>query len=92
MVSKSHGPRRGTRKRFKNERKATVNQFMRKFELGDKIVIDIESSSSKGMPFRRFQGRTGKVVGQRGRAYLIEIKDGNMVKKIATNPEHIKTI
>ena len=92
MVSKSHGPRRGTRKRFKKDRKVTVNQFMRKFELGDKIVIDIESSSSSGMPFRRFQGHTGKVVGQRGRAYLVEIKDGNKLKKIAAKPEHIKTI
>jgi large subunit ribosomal protein L21e len=92
MVVKSHGSRKGTRQRFRKDRKATVNQFMRKFSLGDKIVIDIESSSPSGMPFRRFQGLTGKVVGQRGRAYLVEIKDGNKIKKIAANPEHLKTI
>jgi large subunit ribosomal protein L21e len=92
MVVKSHGPRKRTRKKFKKNTRNTVNRFMRQFELGDRIVVDIESSSSKGMPFRRFQGLSGKVVGRRGRAYLVEIKDGNKIKKIAANPEHIKTI
>jgi large subunit ribosomal protein L21e len=92
MVVKSHGPRKRTRKKFRKGKRTTVNQFMKHFNLGDKIVIDIESSSIKGMPFRRFQGLSGKVVGRRGRAYLVEIKDGNKIKKIAANAEHLKTI
>jgi large subunit ribosomal protein L21e len=92
MVSKSHGPRRGTRKKFSKRKRNTVNQFMQEFNLGDKIVIDIESSSSDGMPFRRFQGLAGKVVGKRGRAFLVEVKSGNMIKKITANPEHLKAI
>ena len=91
MVVKSHGPRKRTRKKFKKGTRNTVNKFMRQFNLGDRIVIDIESSSS-GMPFERFQGLTGKVVGRRGRAYLVEVKDGNKIKKIASKPEHLKTI
>lgn len=92
MVVKSHGPRKGTRHRFKKGSRSTVNQFMRKFELGQKIVVDIDSSSTSGMPFRRFQGHTGKVVGTRGRAYLVEIKAGNMLKKVIAKPEHIKAL
>jgi len=92
MVVKSHGPRKGTRERFRKRKRTTVNQFVKKFNLGDKIVIDIESSSAGGIPFKRFQGLAGKIVGSRGNAYLVEIKDGNKIKKIIANPEHLKAI
>ena len=90
MVVKSHGARRRTREKFRKIGRVTVNRKMRKFELGERTVIDIESSSLSGMPFRRFQGLPGKIVGSRGRAYLVEIKDGNKVKKVIAKPEHLK--
>ena len=92
MVVKSHGARKRTREKFRKKGRVTVNKLMRNFDLGQRIVIDIESSSLSGMPFRRFQGLSGKVVGRRGRAYLVEIKDGGKKKKIIANPEHLKTV
>jgi len=92
MVVKSHGPRKRTREKFRKLKRVAVNEFVKKFEIGDKVIIDIESSSSKGMPFRRFQGLYGKVIDKRGRAYLIEIKDGNKLKTIIANPEHLKAV
>lgn len=92
MVVKSHGPRRRTREKFRKSKRVTVNQFLKKFSKGDKVAIKIESSSQKGMPFRRFQGLTGNIIGKRGRAYIVEIKDGNKIKKIIANPEHLKAI
>ncbi|HLC51036.1 MAG TPA: 50S ribosomal protein L21e [archaeon] len=90
MVSKSHGPHRKTREKFRKSTRMTVNQFMKEFPIGTKVVIDIESGSSGGVPFRRFQGLTGKVIERKGRAYVLEIKDGNKVKKVISNPEHLK--
>jgi large subunit ribosomal protein L21e len=92
MVVKSHGPRKRTREKFRKSRRTPISRFIRQFNKGDRVVIDIESSSSKGMPFRRFQGLNGKIVEKRGKAYLLEIKDGNKIKKIIANPEHLKTI
>lgn len=92
MVVKSHGPRRRTREKFRKTKRVTVNQFLKKFSKGDKVTIKIESSSQKGMPFRRFQGLTGNIIGKRGRAYIVEIKDGNKIKRIIANPEHLKAI
>lgn len=92
MVVKSHGPRRRTREKFRKSIRTPISRFVRQFNIGDKVVIDIESSSDKGMPFRRFQGLSGKVIEKRGKAYLLEIKDGNKTKKIIANPEHLKTI
>ncbi len=70
----------------------TVNQFVKRFNLGDSVAISIESGSLNGMPFRRFHGLTGKVIGQRGRAYIIQISDGNKQKKVIANPEHLKAV
>jgi large subunit ribosomal protein L21e len=87
---KSHGPRRGTRKRFRRSERVSVNRFIKQFNIGDKIVIVIDSASSKGMPFKRFQGLAGKIIEKRGKAYLVEIKDGNKIKKITACSEHLK--
>jgi large subunit ribosomal protein L21e len=92
MVVKSHGPRRRTREKFRRRGKVPVNRFIRKFNVGDKVVIDIVSSSLNGIPFKRFQGLIGNVIEKRGNAYLVEIKDGNKTKKILATPEHLKTI
>jgi len=89
---KSHGKHRRTRELFRKITKMTVNKFLKKFETGDRVAIVIESSSSAGQPFKRFQGKTGKIVGTRGRSYWVEFKDGNKVKKIITRPEHLKAL
>lgn len=75
MVTKSHGPRRRTREKFRRSIKTSINEFLQQFEIGDKVVIRINSSSDKGMPFRRFQGLFGEIIGKRGKAYLLEIKE-----------------
>ena len=92
MVAKSHGPRRRTREKFRKSYRTTVNQFVRQFSEGQKVIIDIEPSSHSGMPFRRFQGSIGEVTGRRGRAYIVEIRDGDKLKKIITNSEHLRPV
>jgi len=92
MVLKSHGPRRRTREKFRGPPKLTVNKLIQKFEPGQTVAIKISSNSHRGMPFRRFHGRTGKVLEQRGQAYIIEVRDGKKVKKIIACPEHLKPL
>jgi len=91
MVRKSHGPRRRTRAKLRKTTRMKVSQFMKEFSIGDNVAIKIESGVQK-MPFRRFHGITGKVIGKRGRAYIIQIKDGKKLKKIITKPEHLKAL
>ena len=92
MVVKSHGPRRRTREKFRKTGRVRINRYIKQFNSGDKVVIDIESASSKGMPFRRFQGLVGKIIEKRGRSYVVEIKDGNKTKTVIANPEHLKSL
>jgi large subunit ribosomal protein L21e len=68
----------------------TVTQFVREFKIGSAVAIDIDSGSQKGMPFRRFQGLTGKILRKQGRAYVVEIFDGQKSKKVIALPEHLR--
>jgi len=42
------------------------------------------------MPNRRYQGKTATVTGQRGRAYLLDMYDGNMKKMLIVRPQHLR--
>jgi len=90
MVVKSHGPHRRTREKFRRTGKIPINRFIKNFIVGDRVIINIESASSHGMPFKRFQGLSGKILEKRGRSYLVEIKDGNKLKTVIATPEHLK--
>jgi large subunit ribosomal protein L21e len=92
MVVKSHGPHRRTREKFRGPSKLTPNLFVREFPEGTAVALDIRSNSPKGQPFRRFQGLTGKIIGRRGRAYIVAVKDGNKLKAIIASPEHLKAV
>ncbi len=59
------------------------------YEIGDYVDIDPEPAVQKGLPHRRFIGKTGIIIGKRGRAYLIQIKDKKREKTLITLPEHI---
>jgi len=90
MVVKSHGKHRRTREKLRKSTRITVNQYIRKFNIGDSVVIRIESASASSMPHRRFLGITGKVIGTRGRAYIVAIKDSGKPKTVITTPEHLR--
>jgi large subunit ribosomal protein L21e len=92
MVKKSYGYRRGTRKKFSKElgRKFKVTDYIREFKINDRVIIDVNPASQKGMPFQRFQGKIGIVKNKRGDGYVIAVKDGNKEKTVIAKPEHLK--
>lgn len=63
---------------------------IQEFEEGQMVHIDIDPSIQKGMPNAKFQGSTGKVLGQRGRAYLLQVRIGNAMKEVISLPNHLK--
>lgn len=92
MVVKSHGPHRRTREKFRRRGLTPVSSFFKQFNIGDRVVIKINSSSQKGMPFKRFQGLSGNVIDKVGRSYVVEIYDGGKAKKVVTPSQHLKAI
>lgn len=89
-----NGPRKKTRYKFKKELRRRglppVTSVIQKFEIGQNVHIVCEPSIQKGMPHRRFHGKTGTVLGQRGRAWVLAIRDGNAEKVVIARPQHLK--
>ena len=66
-----------------------ITRGFQSFEDGEKVNIIIDPSVHKGMPFSRFHGLTGVVIGQRGAAFEVSVKDGNKTKIVVARPEHL---
>ena len=98
MVKQSNGYKsRHTRSIFKKtaRKKGAVRSLKYlllrdQYVPGTKVDIIIDPSQQKGQPFYRYHGRTGTIVGQRGDAYIINVKTGNKLRTLIIRPEHFK--
>lgn len=95
-MKKSKGTRRGTRKKLRkaprNRGTPPVTRFLQKFKVGEMVAVRIDPSVHEGVPDPKFHGRTGKVIGTQGKAYLVQIKDGKMMKTLIVSPVHLKRV
>jgi large subunit ribosomal protein L21e len=93
-VKKSTGYRRGTRKLAKKSTresgKPKIGKLLTEHQIGSQVIIKIDSSVQKSLPHRRFHGRIGKVVEKRGRAYVVNVSQGNSIKEIIVRSEHLE--
>lgn len=93
MVKASKGYRRRTRfvmqKRARDRGLSPITKEFQTFEVGEKASVTLDPSIHKGQPHVRFQGKTGTVKGMQGRSYLLDIKDGDMMKEIIVRPQHL---
>ncbi len=92
-MPQSHGTRRKSRhklrKTVREKGMSPISRAIQLFKEGDIVNIDLDPGIQNGMPHPKFQGRTGKVTSQRGRAYLVEVRDGGLMKEVIILPEHL---
>ncbi len=69
-----------------------ASRIIQDIKPGTKVIILIDPSIVKGQPHSRYHGRTGTVTEQRGRAYVIEIQEGRVIKSIISRPEHLRVV
>ena len=91
MVKRSRGTLSGKSRflRGRGKSKITVAKQVETFKIGEKVILS-PMAEPKGMPHLRYAGRHGKVIEKRGKSYVIEIKDGDSIKKIIASSVHIK--
>ncbi|WP_440060274.1 50S ribosomal protein L21e [Thermogladius sp. 4427co] len=94
MVKAPKGYRHRTRKLLTKsirERGAVppLSRLLIEYKEGDVVHIDINPSVHKGMPHRRYQGKTGVVIGRRGRALIVKVRLGDKDKILFVRPEHV---
>jgi large subunit ribosomal protein L21e len=90
----SKGYRAGTRSLLKKPLRAKgkpkLTKFLYEFKPNDSVIIKIDSAQQKAMPHRRFHGKIGKILSKRGRAYVIQVAQGNAIRQIITRTEHLE--
>jgi len=83
--------RRVFRKNVRERGLKSLSRFLISYEIGDKVDIIADPAFQKrGMPHRRFHGKTGTVVGKRGRCFEIKVKDIKKEKLLILGKEHIR--
>ncbi len=95
MVHHKHrGVRCKTRSKYKKHKRAkgkpTVNKMLHKFHIGNRVHVSVDSSVHTGMPFRRFNGKTGIITGKQGTCYFVKIQDMHADKNIIVHPAHLR--
>jgi large subunit ribosomal protein L21e len=94
MVKTSRGLRRRTRnilsKTPRTKGMTPITHEFREFEVGEKVSVVIDPAVHFGMPHSRFQGKTGVVSGKQGRAFVVQVKDGDKPKTVVARAEHLQ--
>ncbi len=94
MVKKSHGYRARTRslmsKRVRQRGLISPSKVLIDYEVGQRVDIVIDPGFHKGMPHRRYQGKTGVVTGLRGRAVIVDVGLGKATKTLIIRRAHLQ--
>jgi len=67
-----------------------LSLLMIEYKPGDKVHIVTNPSIHSGMPHRRYHGKTGEVLGKRGKAYIVRVYLGDKEKILFVRPEHLR--
>jgi large subunit ribosomal protein L21e len=83
--------RRLHRKNVRKRGLGSVEKFLIDYKIGDKVdIITDPSQHRRGMPHRRYHGRTGEIIGLRGRCFEVTVKLGNSKKLLIIGREHLR--
>lgn len=69
-----------------------VSRSIQELPMGTKVAIILDPGVVKGQPHPRYHGRVGIVQERRGRAYVVEVRDGGSTKRIISRPEHLRMV
>lgn len=79
------------RKKVRDRGLGSIEKYLDEYKIDDKVdIITDPSQHKRGMPHRRYHGRTGVIVGIRGRCFEVEVKLGNDKKMLIIGKEHLR--
>ena len=71
--------------------KVTPSEIVRKFAIGANVQL-VPKGEFPDFPHTRYSGRVGKITEKRGNSYIVEVKDGGLIKKFIVSPVHLREI
>jgi large subunit ribosomal protein L21e len=89
----SKGSLQGARDKLTNHPRdrgmSPPQRAVERFETGEKVHLRLDPSVSDGRFNPRFNGHTGEVIGEQGRAFEVRIVDGGTEKTLITTAAHL---
>ncbi len=79
------------RKRIREKRRISLSQYFKELKKGDKVSLIRNLSFKADFP-KNMQGKTGIVMGKRGRAYIVRLLNGKTYKNFTIKPIHLKKL
>jgi len=89
---KAKGKRAKSRHKLKSKGRVTPNEVVEEIDDATNVTVNANGSYHSTIPFRRFVGKAGKVIGKQGDVYRVELKDGNKKKEIIVSSVHLKLV
>jgi len=71
--------------------KLGLSRVFSELSIGDKVALVRDLSFKESFP-KTWQGRTGKIVEKRGKAYVIEVYDGGKLKTVSVKRINLKKL
>ncbi len=78
-------------KSVRTKGKIKFSEYFKSIEEGDNVAIVREMSVRSSFP-SRIHGKSGKVIGSRGKSKIIKLNDGNKEKVLVVHPIHLKKL
>lgn len=79
------------KKNIKTHGKIRLSQYFQEFKEGERVAIIRDPAFNPAFPIRT-QGRSGVVIGQKGSAYIIKLKNGNQTNFYNIKPIHLRRL
>lgn len=77
-------------KRVRERGLSSPSKVLIDYEVGQRVDIVIDPGFHKGMPHRRYQGKTGVITGLRGRAIVVDVALAKAMKTLMIRREHLQ--
>ncbi|MEM4366755.1 MAG: hypothetical protein QW035_01335 [Candidatus Anstonellales archaeon] len=90
-MKRSKGTLSKRTRRLGRKKKVTPAKVIKEFSVGDRVVVMLDPSSTSN-PAPRYHGKAGRIVERRGEAYVVEVMDFSMPKKLIVLPLNLKKV
>ncbi len=68
-----------------------LGKTFQKLKQGDRVVLNREKSAKSNFP-KRMQGRAGTIIGKRGKAYIVSVRDNKKEKTYIVKAINLKKL
>jgi len=79
------------RKKLREHGKIKLSNYFQEFLDGERVAVVQELAMNPAFP-RKIQGRCGVIIGKKGEAYIVNIKDLNKEKTYIVHPAHLRKL